>query len=219
VRVGCRVLGATAFLAIGIAGLPGVGQAAEPLDDRFGTRTAPMILLARTDVQADLKLTAEQIDQVNRAGALLYWKAYRLRGKREAAVLQARRAIDDEATTWLKEHLTEWQYSRLHEIDLQWEGVGAMLSRPIIAESLSIDPDQQHKLLAILATRYDSLHARQPWTIADQEHLSQRVLPLLTPNQRELWARLLGPPVRFSFKQPPATDAQIERARASQSPR
>ena len=51
------------FLATGLGtGAPASGDDVPVLaDDRLGTRTAPLLLLTRPDVQADLKLTPEQV--------------------------------------------------------------------------------------------------------------------------------------------------------------
>ena len=58
---------APTFFALGLslAGWTTAGIAAEPLDDRLGIRTAPIMLVLRSDVQADLQLeTAARTDVV-----------------------------------------------------------------------------------------------------------------------------------------------------------
>jgi hypothetical protein len=207
-----EVLASLLVLAARFSGSSNVVQAGEPLDSRLGTRTAPIILLTRRDVQKELGLTGQQIAEANRQGSMIYEKALRLKGRKDTSVLEARRAIDDEAAAWLKTHLTDSQYARLHQIDLQWEGVAAMMTRPIIAESLSISPEQRHRLAPIVAARHDPRRTQQPWTLADHEHLARRALPLLSDRQQQLWTRLLGPAVPF------AIDATHEAERELQAP-
>jgi hypothetical protein len=198
VRHGWNLARSLVFLSFSVVGWTCIGHASEPLDDRLGTRTAPIILLTRHDIQADLGLSPQQISEANQAGAEIYWKAFRLRGNRSASAVQARRSIDEEATLWLTTNLTDQQHRRLHEIEIQWEGVAAMLNRPMVTEYLRLTAEQRRSLTQILAARYDPRRSQLPWLPADHENLSRKAVAQLTDVQKQLWNQLLGPPIRFS---------------------
>src|SRR4029079_250908 len=77
--------------------IPARAPGAEPPplpDSRLGVRTAPLLLLSRPDVQADLGLTPEQTSSAQRTITALYVQATALKGRPDAEVLAARRAID-----------------------------------------------------------------------------------------------------------------------------
>ena len=76
-----------------------------------------------------------------------------LRGKTGDAVVAERRAIDEAQLEWLSNNLTGNQLERLRQIELQWEGVAAMLSRPMVASYLKLTPEQQQTLARIIAER------------------------------------------------------------------
>jgi hypothetical protein len=206
----CRQKALGLFLVVvpGIAALSPAAHAGDPLDGRRGTRTAPIILLTRQDVQADLRLSPELIADANRTGAEIYQKALALKGKDGAAVVEARRAIDREASLWLTSNLTERQLSRLDQIDLQWEGMSAMLSRPFIADYMGLTPDQRRALARIIASHADPRRAQTVRSPSDQGKLAHDALAVLSDRQQQLWSRLLGTPFQFSGP----LDAQVKRA-------
>src|SRR5205823_9179944 len=70
-----------------------------------------------------------------------------LRGKTGHAVMTERRAIDEAQAEWLARNLSGNQLARLRQIELQWEGARAMLSRPTIAEYLKLTPEQRQMLV------------------------------------------------------------------------
>lgn len=160
-------------------------------DERLGTRIAPLLLLTRGDVQADLRLTTEQVANAARAIDALYTRAESLRGRGNGPeAVAARRAIDDEQRQWLVTNLTAAQQARLTQIDLQWEGASALISRVSVAEAVAVTPDQARELKALLA--------RNPGTPREsQRKLGAHALTLLTPEQRARWRALMGPPIAF----------------------
>src|SRR5262249_11908068 len=121
------------------------GQAPLP-DSRFGTRTAPLLLLSRPDVRADLGLGPKQVEESDQAIGALYARAAALKGKTGPEVIKAREQIDAEEQHWLKKHLTEPQYARLHQIDLQWEGATALITRRAVASRLKLHASQVEAL-------------------------------------------------------------------------
>jgi hypothetical protein len=189
-----------------------LARSGEPLDDRLGIRLAPIVLLSRADVQADLKLSPVQISESRREAEVLYYKALGLRGKTEPGDLAARRAIDEEQNLWLKAHLAEPQLNRLDQIDLQWQGAAAMLSRPFVAEYLNLTPDQRDNLARCVKEGAER-RARAAWTYADHVLLTRKAISILSEKQQSLWIHVLGPPCQFSIgSRPPATPGQTAAA-------
>src|SRR4051812_36210592 len=100
----------TAVVSLAGASWPMPSRGAEPLpDSRLGMRTAPLLLLSRADVQADLGMTREQVADADQAITTLYLKAKALRGKSGQEVIAARRAIDEEHQRWFESRLSEEQ--------------------------------------------------------------------------------------------------------------
>ncbi len=214
-----RVSPALLVLGLKIAGfgLAGTGQAGEFLDDRLGRRTVPIMLLMRSDVQSDLKLEPDQVAEARRTAEALYYKAMPLRGQSGPALEAARRAVDAEQSVWLSRHLSALQFERLRQIDLQWEGVAAMLSRPVIGDYLKLSDEQKRVLGRYVAQQRQSRKGQSPWTPADQARLARQALTALSDDQRQLWYSLLGPLCRFSIAAPATTPAETAAAAAGHS--
>jgi hypothetical protein len=188
---------------IGTALLPAgavCGEWALP-DTRLGIRTAPLLLLSRPDVQADLRLDAAQITAAQDAINELTRRAAALKGKTGAAVVAERRAIDEAQVDWLGKNLTGNQLIRLRQIELQWEGPSALLSRPTVAEHLKLTPEQRHLLAQMISERNALLARGKP--AKDRTAFIQMATEVLSSEQRELWDSLLGSPFRFAMTGPP----------------
>ena len=166
-------------------------------DDRFGIRTAPLLLLSRPDVQVDLRLERAQVLGTQNTINELTRRALALRGKTGAAVVAERRAIDEAQLQWLSDNLTGNQLERLRQIDLQWEGVPAMLSRHMVATYLKLTAEQQQTLARIIAER-NRLRAQGRSAPQLEQSFQQKALAVLSNGQQELWAILLGTPFRFA---------------------
>ena len=91
----------------------------------MGIRTAPILLLSRPDVQADLKLEETKVTSVQKLIEELTQRGQALRGQTGATAVAGRKAIDDAQREWLTTNLSEEQLTRLTQIDLQWEGPSA----------------------------------------------------------------------------------------------
>ena len=177
----------------------GEGGAAWALpDESRGARVAPILLLSRPEVQADLRLRPDQAADADRVIADIFRKAAPLRGRTDAAAVEARRVVDDEQRLWLETKLTEDQVGRLGEIDLRWEGIAAIASRPAVAEALSLSDDQRAALARAVAARkaQRALPAdRQRDPAAAERHFAQQAEAILNDGQRRHWERMLGRPV------------------------
>ncbi len=168
-------------------------------DERFGSRTAPILLLTRPDVQIDLHLDPEQVAAARGEIARLLEQALRLKNKRDRGVEEERRRIDDEMSGWLSRTLTEAQLVRLRQVSFQWEGATAM-TRPHVIVFLKLSDPQRlaiDRVLKQLVARRQA--ARGKLMPAEIGQFSAQALAVLSPDQKDLWERSLGPPCRFSI--------------------
>lgn len=193
-RQGRTVVVVVTLALAGLLAPSRAGTAAEPLpDSRLGVRTVPLLLLSRRDVQADLSMTAEQVADAARAIDDLRTRALQLRGKSGDDAVRARRAIDEAQQRWIEERLNETQRVRVVQIDLQWEGASALVSRASMSEALALSPrqiDQLRQLAAAAAQqRQDGGAAFQA-----QHHFAVKALEILTESQRKSWKAMLGKP-------------------------
>lgn len=162
-------------------------------DNRLGIRTAPLLLLSRLDIRAAVGLDETQTKEAEKALNRLYEKAAALRGKSGPEILAGRSAIDADEEQWLKTWLNDAQRKRLIQIDLQWEGASALISRPVIADHLGLTTEQRQRLTQAVAERDRRRHEEADWRACEHQ-LAQQALQLLTPEQRERWKTMLGAP-------------------------
>jgi hypothetical protein len=121
----------------------------------------------------------------------LVLQAAPLIGKRGPDVDARRRAINEAEEEWLKSRLSDAQRKRLVEIDLQWEGPSALISRPILADHIGLTPEQRAKLAQAIAER-NRQRARGGDLRESEFQLFQQARTILTPEQRERWKAMLG---------------------------
>ncbi len=183
--------------------LAGAGPGSEPgaatvLDERFGSRTAPILLLVRPDVQLEVHLDAKQVADAKSEIARLVERALSLKDKKGDAVLQERWRIDQEMVRWLTTSLSETQFERLLQVNLQWEGAAA-LTRPHVLSHLKITKDQRLSIDQLLAQVEATRRARGLVTPGEVGRVTAQALAVLTPDQKAHWIDLLGPPCRFSI--------------------
>ncbi len=214
-RQGWTVLPALVWAAfvLGSELLPSAVRAGEWMlpDNRQGIRTAPLLLLSRPDVQADLQLDESQILGARQTINELTRRAQALKGRSGATVVSERRAIDEAQVDWLGKNLTGNQLVRLRQIELQWEGPAAMLSRPMVAEYLKLTAEQRQALARIIAERNGARVRGQSAPLPGRA-FNQRAQSVLSRTQQELWTNLLGAPLRFaSTSIPPKTRDEAAR--------
>jgi hypothetical protein len=195
-RHGWTIVPGLIVCALELGGFATPAVAGELTDDRLGNRTVPIFLLTRSDIQADLRLKPEQVVECTRAAVAFQRRAFRLVGRKDSAAVAARGEIDGELNQWLSNHLSSQQFGRLEQIDLQWEGASAMLSRPYIDEALALTPTQKKSVSDCIA-QGKAKRARGAWTYEDHTNVTREALAVLTPTQRDLWVRLLGPQCKF----------------------
>ncbi len=164
-------------------------------DSMQGRRVPPIFLLSRPDVQADLAMKPDQVADAARVIADLFHKAAALQGRKDQAAIEQRRVVDEEQRLWLETRLTEDQVGRLTEIDLRWEGVAAIITRPTLAETLSLSDDQRAALTRLAsdrATRHNRTAEHDP--AAADHRFVQQVWANLSDGQRKRWERMIGRP-------------------------
>ena len=103
----------------------------------------------------------------------------RVAGQDGAEAIAARRAIDEEQRRRLEALLSPEQQDRLVQIDLQWEGPSALISRKMVAESLNLD-DRQRATLAQAVSDRDRRRAQAPDRGGDERQLAEQALAVLT---------------------------------------
>ena len=160
-------------------------------DDRMGVRTAPILLLSRDDVARDIGLTSDQRQKTWEKIADLGRRATDLKGRNDKEVNVLRRSIDQSQLDWLRTELKPVQLARLTQIDLQWEGPSAILSRPQVAEALHLTADQKSKIQAIFKD-VPKQSADMPPSLAKVD-LTKRVFRELDETQQQSWRALTGP--------------------------
>ena len=132
-----------------------------------GVRVAPMLLLSRPDVRADLGLTADQVASASRVLDEIRSRARSIRGQGDTPeVVARRREIDEIQWRWLAEGLSDEQRARLSQIDLQWEGATA-LTRPSVAERLGLSDSQSAALRRAVAEKARAGASSEPTPGAD----------------------------------------------------
>ncbi|MBX6315837.1 MAG: hypothetical protein IRY99_23430 [Isosphaeraceae bacterium] len=193
-----------AALLLAAPALGGEGELVLP-DSRRGFQVAPLLLLSRPDVRADLQLTANQVAAARHAIVELTSQARKLeehahaavqKGQSDAAFAKARREIDKAQEQWLAENLSAEQRQRLEQIDLRWQGPTALITRPSLAGLLGLT-SEQIQLLKQEGERRRALLLQQKWRPEDERQLAQKALAVLTPEQKSRWEELLGPPITF----------------------
>lgn len=194
-RHGLAQLGLIAALALSGASTAARAVDEEPPlpDSRLGHRTTPLLLLSRPDVRADLALTVDQTESARRAIRAFYVQAAPLRGKPNSPeTIRERRAVDEGAFGWIDLRLSPEQKSRLVEIDLQWEGPSALISRSVLTRELHLSAEQIATLKTAIRRR-DERRARGEAREADQI-LMEVAVACLSDTQRTGWRGMLGRP-------------------------
>lgn len=178
-------------------------------DARLGEKTAPLLLLSRADVQADLGLTPEQTASAEATIDELYTRAESLRGKPNSPeVIAERRAIDTAQAHWIATRLSARQQDRLIQIDLQWEGPAALVTRRVVQEALSLTPEQLRILSQASAAYRRAVHeGHQPGNNGPEHEFAKTTLSTLTAEQQDRWRIMLGKPLDVKVASKPASPA------------
>ncbi|MBV8076616.1 MAG: hypothetical protein JO284_09475 [Planctomycetaceae bacterium] len=190
--------GATPILAallIGVAMSPRACRAdPQPLpDSRLGIPTAPLLLLSRPDVRADIGLDPKQAEAAERAITELYARASSVKQMKGKQASVARREVNDAMLRWLQTWLTDAQRSRLEQVELQWEGPSVVIRREAVARALDLSQTQRETLRR-LVDEHQRRRDQGPYQWSAEHELAQRVLSILSEPQRRRWKAMLGRP-------------------------
>ena len=190
--------GATPILAallIGVAMSPRACRAdPQPLpDSRLGIPTAPLLLLSRPDVRADIGLDPKQAEAAERAITELYARASSVKQMKGKQASVARREVNDTMLRWLQTWLTDAQRSRLEQVELQWEGPSVVVRREAVARALDLSQTQRETLRR-LVDEHQRRRDQGPYQWSAEHELAQRVLSILSEPQRRRWKAMLGRP-------------------------
>ncbi len=153
-------------------------------------------MLTRADVRAELRLSPEQLADSERTIADLHEKALALKGRNDAEAVAARGEIDAASRAWIERSLTPVQRDRLIQLDLRWEGPSAIITRPIVAESLGLTDAQRTALAKAVAERNGRRNGG-PAIEADEAKLDRFAREQLTEGQEKRLQAILGPPCTF----------------------
>lgn len=197
-RQGMTAVASALLLSMALANSPCCAGTEELPDSRLGIRTAPLLLLSRRDVQADLQLSRTQVDDAEVAISELYIKANGLRGLNGEKAIAERRAIDEQQRQWFETRLSETQRKRIIQIDLQWEGPSALVSRQAVAEFLDLTPEQ----LTALKKAVDESNRRRTKgerPSSAEGELARQTLAVLSEAQKLRWKAMLGQPVQLQL--------------------
>ncbi|WP_169972636.1 hypothetical protein [Tautonia rosea] len=197
-----------ALSASGTGGSPGSGSTSWQLpDEAIGARLSPVLLLSRQDVQVELAITAEQATAVEQAIAELLAQASSLRGRSGPDAVAARRAVDEAAQQWIEVSLSEEQQARLAQIDLQWQGASALVSRSTIAASLELTEDQRNRIAETLT------QGPAPGEAPLQAHhrMHRDAVSVLSEDQRMRWLAMIGSPFEVVAQRAAARDDRVSR--------
>lgn len=168
----------------------------------FGMMAGPRLLL-NPQVQAELKMTEEQVAKVREALGGPGGPGGR------GGDPQQREQMRLEQEKKIKEILSAEQFKRYQEISLQQEGPAA-LARKEIADKVGLSDSQREKINAILeeqrATMRDMFQGgggggdRQAMMETMQkvrEETNAKLLAVLTSEQKKTWESMLGKPFQF----------------------
>lgn len=178
-------------------------------DARLGAKTAPLLLLSRPDVREDLGLNAEQTASALATIDELYTRAEALRGKPNSPeVIAERRAIDTAQAHWIATRLSAGQQDRLVQLDLQWEGPAALVSRRVVSDALALTPEQLRALSQAAALYHRAVQQGQN---GPEHDFARTALSTLTPDQQDRWRVMLGKPLAVKSAAKPTAPAAVRR--------
>ena len=175
-------------------------------DESRGSRVAPLLLLSRADVREDLRIAPDQLPEIDMAILDLFEKAAALKGKTGQAAIEGRKAVDEGEKTWLEKHLAPDQIDRLWQVDLLWEGPASMVTRPTVAEALSLSDEQKAALHTALRER-NAMRDKTKDVAAANHQFGVRALSILSNGQKQRWAEMVGHPIAHKPATPTAATA------------
>ncbi len=194
-----------ALAVVALASRPALAQQPGPFAGGFGA--SPLMLLGQKSVQDELKLTDDQVKKVQE-----------LAEKQRDAFRDFQNLDQDERRKKLQEMaqsnqkaigaiLKEGQLKRLKQITWQQQGPGAFRD-PEVASALKITDEQKQKMRDIQQSAFGELRdlGRDEEAQKKRQEIlkttNDKILGLLTAEQKEKWKELTGEPFKGEIRRP-----------------
>ncbi len=172
------------------------------------------LLLSQKAVQADLKLTDEQIEQVEEFVAKHRNTFSGARDLNRAERREAFEKAQSENLATLTSILTETQQQRFKQIGYQLQGYSA-LANPDAASQVGISDEQRTKIAELQTTNREAMRkafsengnrrAALDKIQSARQSLNDQIKEVLTPDQQAKWQEMLGEPFEHkdTLRRPP----------------
>ncbi len=197
-------------------GRPGSGQNKPGAMQRAGGGTAGLMMLMNPKVQTEINLTAEQKQAITQVMTELGLGAKargqggeKPKGEQQRGQMAEMQQKMQKAEAAIKEILTPEQERRIEQLILQQQGPQAIGQNPKLQDQLQLTQPQRVAIQEIQkANRQEMQNLVQGGNkeaFADKlremrEQMGQKILAVLTPEQKSIWANLLGKPFDFKRK-------------------
>jgi Spy/CpxP family protein refolding chaperone len=198
---------ALAFGMVAVLAAPALAQGRGGFGGGMG---GPVNLLARQEVQKELKLTTEQTEK---ATALATSNREKMMAELEgvdqadrgAKMMEVSKKLNEEGLKKIKGFLKEEQVTRLTQIDLQQRGLPVLADDKEVAKKLSITDEQATKIKTITADMQaerreimqsagDDRQAAGQKVQTLQKETGEKILALLSADQKKTWKEMTGEP-------------------------
>ena len=179
----------------------------EEVREKLAHNLGSSFLLFRTKVQGELKVTREQKEKLDQYLQKLLPDAMRVLQKSNGERQKYNQKTHEERAAVLKEILNEGQRTRLHQLELQKDGLfGPAWNR----KELQITDEQQKQFMAPTQKTYQKTQALmeeihkganpdeiRPKVLQLRLDLEAQLETLLTDAQEKQWKEMLGKPVEL----------------------
>lgn len=187
-------------------------QARRELVDALG----PAFLVFRDKVQAELQLSAEQKDKVQKRlqgtiqETMRFFQTLGAQNgeERERALRSYREKAEENLRAFLQGLLKEEQLKRLRQVELQQQGSFALVARPDLGQELKFTMEQRRQFMAVIQEMEMTIAplVRQLQSGGNPQEIGPRVMQVrkshevkleavLTEVQKKQWKEMLGKPL------------------------
>jgi hypothetical protein len=167
------------------------------------------MLLSNKDVQTDLKLTADQVKNVNKETNYQRLARQELRDLEEKEREKKADELNRESDQFLAKLLQPEQAKRLRQIGLQVDGAQSF-GKPEVAKELGLTDKQTQQVKAIQDETIKQVRAiLQPGGDRAEamkkrgaiiESANEKILNLLTDRQKAKWKEMIGEPFKGEIR-------------------
>lgn len=173
-----------------------------------GFRPSPLMLLGQKSVQEELKLTPDQIQKVEAAGAKQRESFQGFRDLSEEERTKRFQEMTKENEKFVAENLKPDQAKRLNQISLQRQGAGSLADEKV-AKELNLTDDQKVKIKDILEDSRNQIQElfqggfNEEARTKSQEirnAATAKALALLTADQKTKWKEMTGEPFKGEIR-------------------